>query len=468
MILQGLLLVDAEPTDAATTERRSTKGSTLASPSTPVVTNEGVPDAERARVHRRTLTVVITSQILGGAGLAAGISVGALLAQDMLGSDSLSGLPTGLFTLGSALAAYLVGRSTQRLGRRLGLAYGFIAGAIGALGVVGASVIDHVPLLFAALFVYGSGTATNLQARYAGTDLAPADKRGFGTSMAMVATTLGAVVGPNLIDPLGRLAEALGVPTLAGPFILASAAYSAAGFVLFTFLRPDPYLLAKQIATMAVAEKSADEGTRSAEDVLPRVGTGAYVGAAVMVLTQLVMVAIMTMTPIHMRAHHHEMAAVGVVIGLHIGAMWLPSLVTGVLVDKVGRIPMVIASGLTLLAAGVLAATAPGESLGLLILALVLLGVGWNFGLIAGTALVVDATVPQNRPRTQGTTDVLIALAGAGGGAASGLLMSATSYQFLGVAGGVLALLLIPVLLWARGPLRGNARGSAVVAPAGR
>ena len=133
-------------------------------------------------------------------------------------------------------------------------------------------------------------------------------------------------------------------------------------------------------------------------------------------------------------------------IGLHIGAMYLPSLVTGVLVDKLGRTPMAIASGLTLLVTGVVAAVAPGDSLGLLIMALVLLGLGWNFGIIAGTALVVDATVPENRPRTQGTVDVLIALAGAGGGAMSGVVMSATSYSGLSLAGGFLALLLIPIL----------------------
>ncbi|MBM7366376.1 MFS transporter [Gordonia hydrophobica] len=403
-------------------------------------------ESERARVHKRTLTVVIVSQILGGAGLAAGISVGALLAQDMLGSDALAGLPTGLFTLGSALAAFLVGRSTQRFGRRMGLAYGFIAGGVGALGVVIAAVADNVPLLFAALFLYGSGTATNLQARYAGSDLAPESRRGFGTSMAMVATTIGAVAGPNLIDPMGRVAESMGVPTLAGPFILAAVAYTAAGLVLFVFLRPDPYLLAKRMAVEAAAH-----GTDAASGAVPKVGIGAYVGATVMVLTQLVMVAIMTMTPVHMRAHHHEIAAVGLVIGMHIGAMWLPSLVTGSLVDKLGRTPVVIASGVTLLLAGVLAATAPADSLGLLIVALVLLGVGWNFGLVSGSALVVDATVPQNRPRTQGTIDVLIALSGAGGGAMSGVVMSATSYQALSLGGGVIALLLIPVLLWARG-----------------
>lgn len=406
-----------------------------------------VSETEQARVHKRTLTVVVLSQILGGAGLAAGISVGALLAQDMLGSDSLSGLPTGLFTLGSALAAYLVGRSTQRFGRRRGLAYGFIAGGLGALGVVIAAVADSVPLLFLSLLVYGSGTATNLQARYAGTDLAPANKRGFGTSMAMVATTIGAVAGPNLIDPLGAFADSLGVPTLAGPFILAAVAYGAAGLVLFAFLRPDPYLLARRIATATAAADGSDATSASEA---PKAGVGAYVGATVMVLTQMVMVAVMTMTPVHMRAHDHEMAAVGLVIGMHVGAMWLPSLITGTLVDKLGRTPMVTASGVTLLLAGVLAATAPSDSLGLLILALVLLGVGWNFGLVSGTALVVDATVPQNRPRTQGTIDVLFALGGAGGGAMSGVIMSATSYQVLSISGGVLALLTIPVLLWFR------------------
>lgn len=405
-----------------------------------------VAESERARVHRRTLTVVILSQILGGAGLAAGISVGALLAQDMFGSDALSGLPTGLFTLGSALAAFLVGQSTQRFGRRVGLAYGFLAGGLGAVGVVSAAVLDNLALLFVALFIYGAGTATNLQTRYAGTDLAPAHRRGFGTSLAMVATTVGAVAGPNLIEPMGRFAESVGVPTLAGPFILAAVAYSAAGLVLFAFLRPDPFLLAQRMA----AEAAQTTNTNAVDGSTPKVGIGAYLGATVMVLTQIVMVAIMTMTPIHMRAHHHEMAAVGLVIGMHIGAMWLPSLVTGILVDKLGRTPMVVAAGVTLLLAGVLAATAPGDSLGLLILALVLLGVGWNFGLVAGTALVVDATVPQNRPRTQGTIDVLIALSGAGGGAMSGMVMSATSFQVLSLGGGILALLLIPVLLWAR------------------
>ena len=401
-----------------------------------------IDDAERRRVQRRTLMVVVASQILGGAGLAAGITVGALLAKDMLGTDGLAGVPTALFTLGSALAAFLVGRITAGRGRRTGLALGFGAGGVGAIGVVVAAATGSVPLLLVSLFVYGAGTATNLQARYAGTDLAPAAGRGTAVSVAMVATTLGAVAGPNLVEPLGEWAVRLGLPALSGPFLLAAAAYLAAGTVLFALLRPDPYLLARRL--------ESTEHAAVATDAAPPPGIGAYVGAAVMVLTQIAMVAIMTMTPVHMRAHGHGLGEIGLVIGVHVGAMYLPSLVTGVLVDKVGRLPMAAAAGVTLLLAGVTAAVAPADSLTLLIVALALLGLGWNFGLISGTALVVDATVPQNRPRTQGSIDVLIALAGAGGGALSGVVMSATDYATLALGGGVLALLLVPVLFRAR------------------
>lgn len=448
-----------------------------------------IDDVERARVQRRTLTVVVASQVLGGAGLAAGIAVGALLAEDMLGTDGVAGIPTGLFTLGSALTAFLVGRFTQRHGRRDGLAAGFGAAGIGAIGVVIAAVLSSVPLLFVSLFVYGAGTATNLQARYAGADLASPTRRGTSISIAMVSTTIGAVVGPNLIEPLGLLAEQFGIPALAGPFLLAALAYLAAGATLFAFLRPDPFLLARRLDEQAqadaaasasaretptsppasfsadataVAGAGASTGTSGAADAgfaskpvdrpveVPKPGADAYLGATIMVLTQIAMVAIMTMTPVHMRAHGHGLGAVGLVIGMHVAAMWLPSLLTGWLVDRIGRTRIAIAAGVTLLLAGIVAAAAPGDSLWLLIVALVLLGLGWNFGLISGTALVVDATVPQNRPRTQGTIDVLIALAGAGGGTMSGLVMAATNFQWLSILGGVLSLLLIPALLLAR------------------
>jgi MFS family permease len=403
------------------------------------------PDKQQG-LYKRTLWIVVISQIFGGAGLAAGVTVGALLAQDMLGSESLAGIPSALLTLGSAIAALLVGRLSQRFGRRLGLASGFLAGGIGAIGVVIAAVANSIVLLFASLILYGAGTATNLQARYAGTDLAKPKQRATAVSIAMVSTTFGAVAGPNLVEVMGRFATSIGVPALAGPFILGAAAFILAGLVFWVLLRPDPFIVSKAIAEAQQVDQSSPSFLN--ENQLASNNRGIIVGATVMILTQIVMVAIMTMTPVHMKHHGHGLSEVGIVIGFHIGAMYLPSLLTGVLVDKIGRSTMAYASGVILLAASMTAAFAPADSMPLLITALVLLGLGWNFGLISGTALIVDATQPATRAKTQGTVDVLIALAGASGGALSGMVVANASYATLSLAGGALSLLLVPVLIW--------------------
>lgn len=397
------------------------------------------------QLYKRTLVIVVLSQVFGGAGLAAGITVGALLARDLLETDAYAGVPTALFTLGSAAAAFLIGLMSQRVGRRFGLATGFLTGAVGAFGVIVAATFESVPLLFLSLLIYGAGTATNLQARYAGTDLANATERATAVSIAMVSTTLGAVAGPNLVEPMGRVAAGLGLPTLSGPFLLAGVAYLFAGLILLVFLNPDPLLVARAI------EAKRKETTSTAQPVeAAHSHRGVYVGAFVMVLSQIVMVAIMTMTPVHMRHHGHELGAVGLVIGFHIGAMYLPSLVTGILVDRIGREVMAIASGVTLFLAGVVAAFAPADSLFFLIVGLVLLGIGWNFGLISGTAILIDATTTETRAKTQGSVDVWIALSGASGGMLSGVIAAQSSYLTLSLLGGVVSLILVPLVLWYR------------------
>ncbi|MCY8239554.1 MFS transporter [Bacillus inaquosorum] len=405
------------------------------------------PDKQKA-LYKRTLFVVSISQIFGGAGLAAGVTVGALIAQQMLGTDAFAGLPSALFTLGSAGSALFVGRLSQRYGRRTGLSAGFVIGGLGAIGVIIAAIINSIFLLFTSLLIYGAGTATNLQARYAGTDLANNKQRATAVSITMVFTTFGAVAGPSLVNVMGNFALSIGIPSLAGPFILAAAAYILAGVVLFIMLRPDPLVIARTIEATnpEPSDKGHLETTEHTENK-----RGIIVGAAIMVLTQIVMVAIMTMTPVHMSHHGHGLGAVGLVIGFHIGAMYLPSLVTGVLVDKLERTAMAIASGTTLLLAGLMAAFAPGDSMVLLVIALSLLGLGWNFGLISGTALIVDSTETATRAKTQGTVDVLIALSGAAGGALSGMIVAGSSFLALSFTGGILALLLIPVVVWSRG-----------------
>lgn len=396
-------------------------------------------------VHRRTLRVLLFVQVLSGAGLAAGVAVGALLAEEMLGSTGAAGLATALFTLGSAGAAVAVGRISQRAGRRPGLATGYAAGALGGAGVVLAAAIDSVAVLVVSLVLYGSGVATNLLARYAGADLAPPDRRARAVSTVLVATTVGAVVGPNLVGVTGDLARAIGVRELAGPFMLAAAVYGLAAIAVFVLLRPDPLLTARALI--------AAEPAVAAEAPAPGAGRGGgasatlRLGAAVMVLTQLVMVAVMTMTPVHMRDHGHSVSDAGLVISLHVAAMFLPSPLTGQLVDRVGRRPMIVAAGFTLLTAGIVAAAAPADSMVVLSIALILLGLGWNFGLVGGTALITDAAPVAERARVQGRVDLGVALSGAAGGVTSGFVVAGASYAALSLAGGALALALIPLLI---------------------
>jgi MFS family permease len=345
-----------------------------------------------------------------------------------------------------------VGRLSQNRGRRNGLAAGYAVGAIGGAGIVLAAVADNVPLLLLSLLLYGSGTATNLQARYGGADLVDPARRGRAVSTVLVATTAGAVAGPNLVDVMGSVAGSIGVPALAGPFMLAACAYAAAGVAVLVLLRPDPLLTARAWA----ADAEADAAQRGEPEPAPATGSpgGVRTAAVALVVTQIVMVAVMTMTPIHMRDHGHGLGATGLVISIHVAAMFLPSPLTGVLTDRFGRRPMLAAGGFTLLAAGVLGALAPADSMVTLAIALGLLGLGWNFGLVGGTALLTDATPLATRARTQGSVDLAVALAGTTGGLGSGFVVATTSYSALSLAGGVIALAILPLLIRAKDPPR--------------
>ncbi|AXI00575.1 MFS transporter [Sporosarcina sp. PTS2304] len=401
------------------------------------------------QLYKRSLLVVVISQIFSGAGLAAGITVGALLIQDMTGNESLAGMPIALSTFGSAFSAYLVGRMSQRYGRRYGLGAGFITGGIGAFGVIGAAVAGNLIFLFIFLFIYGAGTSSNLQARYAGTDLADEKQRATAVSVSLVSTTIGAVAGPNLVLPMGRVADFIGIPSLTGVFLLAAVAYILSGVTFLLFLRPDPLLVAREIELAKQREyKSTKE--RSSVHHHQANKMGIWVGAIVLVLSHGVMIAIMTMTPVHMQHHGAAISGIGLVIGLHIAGMYVPSIFTGVLVDRIGRPAMVIASGITLALAGILAAYVAGGSVFWMSVSLILLGVGWNFGLISGTAIVIDSTDVLTRAKIQGSIDVFVALAGTVGGLASGMIVAFSGFSMLSFLGTYVSLLLIPLIVWMR------------------
>lgn len=430
----------------------------------------------REAAQKRILTVLILGQLLAGAGLAAGVTVGALLAEDLLGGPGLSGLPSALFTGGSALAAVLVGKLSQARGRRPGLAAGFAFGALGAVGIVVAAAVESLPLLFLAFVIYGSGTATNLQARYAGADLATDANRARSLSYVLLGTTAGAVAGPNLVGPTGAFADSLGLPELTGPFMLAAVAYGGAAIVISLFLRPDPLLESRRLEAAAggvdagaAAGSSSSSSSSVSLDSSPGdspsvalesppgasspVATTAapasvwnadvITGVVVMALTQFVMVGLMTMTPVHMRAHEHAVTVVGLVISLHVAAMFLPAPLSGWLVDKYGTRVVAVSAGLVLLAAGVLAAVAPPESTPLITVALILLGLGWSLGLVSGTTVLTTAVPSSVRATVQGQADVAVALSGAAGGLLSGLVFAWLDFRGLGFALAALSLIVV-------------------------
>lgn len=394
-------------------------------------------------LYKRTVIIIMISQIFSGAGITAGVMVGALLAQSMLQTDTFSGMPMAIFTLGSAFAALLIGFFTQKTTRRFGLSLGYILASFGAVGVIFSAIYNNVYMLFIFLFIYGFGTASNLQARYAGTDLATKAQRATAVSMAMVSTTLGAVFAPHLTQLMSGFATNIGVPSLAGPFILAAFGYGVAGLVIFLYLRPDSFLISKHIL-------KNQENSGGADENLEMDTKGVTLGTIIMVFSQFVMVSLMTMTPIYMKANGFGLKEIGLVISLHIGSMYFPSLITGVIIDKVGHKKMSIFAGIILFISALILILSPSNSLILIITALCLLGIGWNLGIVSGTAIVVDSTVISSRAKIQGLADLFIAIFGSIAGFISGVIVGKIGFMTLFYLGIFLSIILIGIVIISR------------------
>lgn len=405
--------------------------------------------AERAVVQRRTLRVLVAGQVLGGVGLAAGVAVGALLAKDLLGGDSLTGLPVAVATAGGALAAPPLSRLMNARGRRPGLALGYLLGALGSAVVVLAAGLGSFALLLVGMVLFGGGNTSSLLARYAGADLALPLQRGRAVSTVLFATTFGAVAGPNLIDATGAVARAVGLPELSGPFGLSALAYAAAAVVVGLALRPDPLLLARALDGAAPAAGPVTPAARGGWSDLAH-GT-ALTGASAMVVAQLVMVGVMTMTPLHMRDHGHGLQVIGLVISIHIAGMYLFSPLVGQLCDRAGRMPTLRIGAATLTGAGALAALADPSSSVILAVALFILGLGWSLCLVAGSTMLVDAVPVARRAQAQGNADLLLGLAGATGGLGSGFLLGAAGFAAVGLLAAIISVVFLGPR-WVRGP----------------
>ncbi|MET0296805.1 MAG: MFS transporter [Microbacterium sp.] len=376
-----------------------------------------------ARVQARTVWVLSLGQVLGGIAFGATISLGALLVARISGDDAFSGLATAALTLGTAAVAVPLAALARRSGRRISLASGMTIALVGVVVVIVAAGLSNLALLLVGFAFIGSGQAANLQSRFAAVDLASQKTRGRDLSVVVWATTIGAVLGPNLVGPGEQLGAVLGMPTLTGPYVFTIVAQLAAIGLYLAALRPDPLLLADRLARAAAAKAGA------IADRIDRPWLARYAILAV-AASHGVMVAVMAMTPVHLLHHGASLTIVGLTISLHIAGMYALSPVFGILADRVGRLTTILV-GQAVLLASLVTAWVGAESTGAVTVALILLGLGWSASTVAGSALLTEATTEPLRTRRQGRSDLAMSLVGALGAILAGVILGGIGYSGL-------------------------------------
>ncbi len=363
------------------------------------------------------------------------VSVSAI--KDILGSETWAGLSTGATTVGAAVSATLMATYMQRRGRNPGLTGGFvIAAAGGALGIF-AIQVEQLLLFLPAMVLIGVGTGTSNLARYAAADLSPPQRRSRDISTVLFAATFGAVLFPLFIGITGDLAEDVGLDENAGGFAMAILLFFLAGVTVWLFMRPDPLVVSGGIKTRDQAKNDAVPFRQAVS--IAWAHPLARLALVALVVSQAVMVMVMAMTPLHMEEHGHDKDVIGAVISAHTAGMFAFSPLAGWLSDRFGRLPIIALGGVTLVVATVLTALA-GEAPRLLMFpGLYLLGLGWSFGIVAGSALLTESVAEGDRVAVQGAADTATNIASGSGALASGVVLSMAGFHILSFVGMVAA-----------------------------
>ena len=408
-------------------------------------------------IQKKTLRTLVSGQIIAAASLASAVTVGAFVVQDILGADTAwSGITSATVTIGTAFMAQLLSLVMTRKGRRIGLQYGYIAAFVGGIiAGIGAETSQLAVFLFG-LFLFGNGQAANLLSRYAATDLADVNTRASAMSRILFASTFGAVFGPILVVPAERVGEsAFGWQQYTGPWIFSACFFVFAAVNVMVRLRPDPLEVSGGLKSQNVAGVQPPKFRIAMQTIFQ--SPSAKIAIFAMVVSQVTMVAVMTMTPVHLKAHGHESVS-PFVISLHIAGMYAFSPWVGKYCDRKGRYLAIAVGSILLILATVFAALA-GESALLLFPALWLLGVGWSFGLIGGSNLLVDSIPIESRVHIQGTADFLMSLCGGIAGFSSGFIRRAVGFHMLSNIACVLAFVMFLVVQKAQ---RNRAANSAL------
>jgi len=380
--------------------------------------------ANLSKFQRKTIRVLVTGQALSGFGVGATISMGALLAEKIAGTAAASGAGATFSTLGAALWAILLSRLAVRGGRRPALASGAAITILGAFTIIWAATIPSFLVLVIGIFMIGAGSATGLQARFAANDVPDSKRAGRDLSTVVWATTLGAVISPNLLSPGEQFGQTLGLPQYTGPFLITVASQLLASLVFWFGLQPDPLKVASQF------DKSVRKVSLRSGFATLRSNRNAGFAVLIIGLSHMVMVSIMAMTPVHMEGMHFGLVIIGFTISLHVAGMYAFSPVFGWLVDKLGAIRVVLTGQVIYIAALLFAGIGSHDRV-LITIGLFLLGLGWSAATVAGSALLSKSLQVHEKANVQGISDSFQSLSGAFGGLLAGAILSLVGYDGL-------------------------------------
>ena len=377
-------------------------------------------------LQRKVIKTLAVAQVLNGVGVAGTVAAGSLLVSSITESESLAGLAQTSAVLGAAALALPLARLTAKGGRRLALSTGYVAGIIGSVLAIIGGANRSVLLMLIGTFLVGAASAAGYQARFAAIDLATDDSRSKQLSFVVWGSTIGAVAGPNLMEPSGKLAELFDLPFLVGPYLISAVTLFLAALVVIIFLRPDPYLFISSVQS----SKNVKGSTKRALSHI-RQNPSALFAILSIAIGHVAMVSVMVMTPIHMAHVDVTLTVIGLVISVHILGMYAFSPIVGSLSDRYGR-KIVIQAGLViLLISTIVSGLARADDAITLGIGLFLLGLGWSCTLIAGSALLSESVSDEFRTSSQGASDLVMNLAGAGGGAIAGVIIGTLTYGWL-------------------------------------
>ena len=381
---------------------------------------------ENTQLQHRVVRTLASAQVLSGVGVAGTVAAGSLLVSSITDSETLAGLAQTSAVLGAAALALPLARLTARGGRRLALSVGYASGVIGSIFAILGGAQRSLFFMLLGTFLVGAASAAGYQARFAAIDLATNETRAKQLSFVVWGSTIGAVAGPNLMDPSGNLAEHFNLPPLVGPYLVSALTLFLAALVIFIFLRPDPYLTAEKEASV-VQHKGSTKAALSHIRSNPK----ALFAISAIAIGHVAMVSVMVMTPIHMKHVDVSLRIIGFVISVHVLGMYAFSPIIGSLSDRLGRVRVIQIGFVILLASTIVAGSAAADNAIQLGVGLFLLGLGWSCTLIAGSAFLSESVSIQMRPASQGASDLVMNLAGAGGGAVAGLIIGTLSYGWL-------------------------------------